>query len=61
MLRLILYASAFAGAFSALTAEVADIPSLVQKTKPAIVEILTFDKENKPLMRGTGFFISSDG
>jgi Sulfatase-modifying factor enzyme 1/Trypsin-like peptidase domain len=44
-----------------LNANAADIPSLIQKTKPAIVEILTFDQQNKPLMSGTGFFVSSDG
>jgi S1-C subfamily serine protease len=38
----------------------ADIRPLVQKTKPAIVEIVAFDKENKPLATGTGFFISPD-
>lgn len=33
----------------------------VEKTKPAVVEILTFDQQNKPLKTGTGFFVSSDG
>ena len=39
----------------------ADIPALVQKAKPAIVEILTYDQQNKLLKTGTGFFISPDG
>src|ERR1700747_51402 len=38
-----------------------DIPALVQKAKPAIVEILTYDQQNILLKTGTGFFISSDG
>ncbi len=38
-----------------------DIPALVQKAKPAVVQILTFDKQNKQLRSGTGFFISADG
>jgi S1-C subfamily serine protease len=42
-------------------ADSANIPALVQKTKPAVVEILTFDQQNKLLKTGTGFFISSDG
>jgi Flp pilus assembly protein TadD len=47
--------------FSLATVQAGDVPSIVQKTKPAVVEILTFDKENKPLKSGTGFFVSSDG
>jgi S1-C subfamily serine protease len=39
----------------------ADIPALVQKAKPAIVEIVTLDQQNKVLKTGTGFFISPDG
>src|SRR5882724_7267437 len=38
-----------------------DIPALVQKAKPAVVEILTYDQQNKLLKTGTGFFISPDG
>ncbi len=38
-----------------------DIPALVQKAKPAVVEILTFDQQNNLLKTGTGFFISPDG
>jgi hypothetical protein len=38
-----------------------DIPALVQKAKPAIVEILTYDQQNKLLKTGTGFFVSPDG
>lgn len=39
----------------------ADIPALVRQAKPAVVQIVTFDQENKPLKTGTGFFISADG
>jgi S1-C subfamily serine protease len=42
-------------------ADSANIPALVQKAKPAIVEILTYDQQNKLLKTGTGFFISPDG
>ena len=38
-----------------------DIPALVQRAKPAVVEILTFDQQNDLLKTGTGFFISPDG
>ncbi len=38
-----------------------DIPALVRRTKPAVVQIVTFDQENKPLAGGTGFFITPDG
>jgi hypothetical protein len=50
--------------FPALTivaANAADIPALVQKAKPAVVEILTYDPQNRLLKTGTGFFISPDG
>jgi tetratricopeptide (TPR) repeat protein len=47
--------------FSLATVQAGDVPSIVEKTKPAVVEILAFDKENKPLKTGTGFFVSSDG
>jgi Flp pilus assembly protein TadD len=47
--------------FSFAAVQAADIPSIVEKTKPAVVEILTFDKENKPLKTGTGFFVTADG
>ena len=36
-------------------------PAIVQKAKPAVVEILTYDQQNKLLKTGTGFFISPDG
>ena len=47
--------------FSLATVQAGDIPSIVEKTKPAVVEILTFDQQNKPLKTGTGFFVSSNG
>ena len=34
---------------------------LVQKSKPAVFIINTYDKDNKPLKLGTGFFIDSKG
>src|SRR6266404_1275442 len=46
---------------AAVAGYAADIPALVQKAKPAIVEILTYDQQNKLLKTGTGFFISPDG
>src|SRR6266566_2199956 len=39
----------------------ADIPAIVQKAKPAVVEIVTLDERNNVLKTGTGFFISPDG
>jgi serine protease Do len=38
-----------------------DVSALVQRAKPAVVEILTFDQQNNLLKTGTGFFISPDG
>ncbi len=32
---------------------------LVKKTKPAVVLIQTFDKDNKPLAQGSGFFVNN--
>jgi len=43
------------------TVRAADIPLLIQQAKPAIVEILTYDRQNKLLKTGTGFFVSPDG
>jgi hypothetical protein len=37
------------------------IPEIVAKTKQAVVEIVTYDQQNRPLKTGTGFFISPDG
>ena len=34
---------------------------LVKKTKPAVVLIQTFDKDNKPLAQGSGFFVNNKG
>jgi Trypsin-like peptidase domain/TPR repeat/Tetratricopeptide repeat len=47
--------------FAAAVADSADIPALVQKAKPAVVEIVTLDQQKKILKTGTGFFISPDG
>jgi Flp pilus assembly protein TadD len=48
-------------ALSSAAARAADIPSIVEKAKPAVVEILTFDQQNRLLKTGTGFFVSTDG
>ncbi len=34
---------------------------LVKKVKPAVVLIQTFDKDNKPLSQGSGFFVNNKG
>jgi Flp pilus assembly protein TadD len=38
-----------------------NLVELVKKTKPAVVLIQTFDKDNKPLAQGSGFFINNKG
>jgi S1-C subfamily serine protease len=38
-----------------------DIPGVVRQAKPAVVQIIALDQQNKPLKTGTGFFISADG
>jgi len=38
-----------------------DIPSIVRQAKPAVVQIVALDHQNKTLKTGTGFFISDDG
>jgi hypothetical protein len=48
-------------ALTASAAWAADIRALIQKCKPAVVQIATFDKEGKLLGTGTGFFVSADG
>ena len=53
--------TAYAADRPAIQASPADIPAMVRKAKPAVVQILTFDQENKPLVTGTGFFITQDG
>ena len=44
-----------------VSASAGDIRVLVQKAKPCVVHIATFDKDGKLLATGTGFFISADG
>jgi hypothetical protein len=39
----------------------ADIPGIIRQRKPAVVQIVALDFDNKPVKNGTGFFISSDG
>jgi hypothetical protein len=58
VLFLLLSLTAYAGSKPASQASPVDIPAVVRKTKPAVVQILTFDQENKPLASGTGFFIT---
>ena len=38
-----------------------NIPEIVVKAKPAIVQIIAVDANQNPLKRGTGFFITGDG
>ena len=38
-----------------------DIPEIVRQAKPAVVQIVALDDQNKTLKSGTGFFISADG
>jgi Trypsin-like peptidase domain len=61
VLFLLLSLTAYAADRPTLQASPVDIPAVVRKAKPAVVQILTFDQENKPLARGTGFFITQDG
>jgi hypothetical protein len=37
------------------------IPDIVAHVNPAIIEIIAFDDQNRPLKTGTGFFITGDG
>ena len=34
---------------------------LVKKVKPSVVLIETFDKDNKPISQGSGFFVNNKG
>ena len=38
-----------------------NLTSLVEKIQPAIGTILTYNKDNKPLSQGSGFFINTEG
>jgi Flp pilus assembly protein TadD len=38
-----------------------NLVELVKKVKPAVVLIQTFDKDNKPLGQGSGFFVNNKG
>jgi Trypsin-like peptidase domain len=37
------------------------IPEIVAKAKPAVVQVIAFDRNRSPIRTGTGFFISGDG
>jgi S1-C subfamily serine protease len=39
----------------------ADIPELVRKAKPAVVELITYDAQGRILAMGSGFFINPSG
>jgi S1-C subfamily serine protease len=47
--------------FICSSAFAADIPSLVRKAKPAVVQLLGYDQDGELVASGTGFFISPDG
>jgi len=50
----------FAGdPFQALKSD--PIPDIVARSKSAIIEIIAFDNQNRPIKSGTGFFITGDG
>ena len=38
-----------------------DIPALVRKARPAVVQVGTFNQAGELTKTGTGFFISADG
>ncbi|MDX2433241.1 MAG: trypsin-like peptidase domain-containing protein, partial [Desulfobacterales bacterium] len=38
-----------------------DLTNLVKKIQPAVVTVMTFDKNKKPLGQGSGFFIDANG
>jgi S1-C subfamily serine protease len=59
--RLIFYVCLLVSIWGPAAVFAIDIPALVQKAKPAIVEIVTLDQQNNVLKTGTGFFISPDG
>jgi len=45
----------------AASASAGDIRALIQKAKPAVVQIATLDQAGQPLGYATGFFITPDG
>jgi len=59
--RVIFYVCLLVSIWGSAAVFAIDIPALVQKAKPAIVEIVTLDQQNNVLKTGTGFFISPDG
>jgi S1-C subfamily serine protease len=54
-------ASILVWTFLRFQAQAADIPSLVQKAKPAVVQVIVSDGNWTPVRTGTGCFISADG
>jgi tetratricopeptide (TPR) repeat protein len=38
-----------------------NLPAIVKKIEPSILDIFTYDKEGKTLRQGSGFFISKEG
>jgi tetratricopeptide (TPR) repeat protein len=47
--------------FSYGTLHATDVPALVRATKPAVVELLCYDRNGELNKTGSGFFISPDG
>jgi serine protease Do len=38
-----------------------DLTNLVENIRPAVVTVITYDKDKKPLRHGSGFFIDANG
>jgi S1-C subfamily serine protease len=51
---------AYSQASPSASARNMDIPALVRQAKPAVVQLITLDRQNNPLVTATGFFISAD-
>jgi serine protease Do len=61
MRKLILVLACVIIAGSAIANADEKLVDLVKKVKPSVVLIKTFDKDNKPIARGSGFFIDNKG
>ena len=46
---------------AAPASEAVSLGKLVKKIQPAVVTIITYDLENKPLSIGSGFFVDRQG
>ena len=38
-----------------------DLPALIKKIQPAVVTIIGYNADDKPIRLGSGFFVSEDG